>query len=145
MNINDLGIELIKKFEGCRLKAYKDAVGVLTVGYGHTGDDVSEGLEIDPGTANELLERDLQRFQEGVEDMLEVEVNSNQFSALVSFAYNVGLMALEGSTLLRKLNSGDVAGVGLEFLRWSKAGGKTLQGLYNRRVAEKTLFETPVA
>lgn len=140
MFINKKGIDLIKKFEGCRLKAYKDIVGILTVGYGHTGKDVSEGLEIDPERANELLEKDLQKFCHGVEDLVKVSITDNQFAALVAFAYNIGLNALSGSTLLKKLNAGDLQGASEQFIRWNKAGGKEVQGLTNRRLAEKELF-----
>jgi lysozyme len=142
--INTAGKELIKHFEGCRLKAYKDIVGVLTIGYGHTGKDVREGLEIDSGTANDLLEKDLQKFCHGVEDLVKVSITDNQFAALVAFAYNIGLNALSGSTLLKKLNAGDLQGASEQFLRWDKAGGKPVAGLTRRRTAEKDLFLTAV-
>ena len=140
--INDAGKELIKNFEGCRLKAYKDIVGILTIGYGHTGNDVSEGLEIDSGAANDLLDKDLEKFSDGVSDLLEVDTTDNQFAALVAFAYNVGLNALSGSTLLKKLNAGDPDGAAEQFARWSRAGGKVVEGLERRREAEANLFSS---
>lgn len=139
--MSDEGLELLKQFENCRLKAYKDSVGILTIGYGHTGADVHDGLEIDQAKADELLADDVETTENGVDGMVEVDISDNQFDALVCFAYNVGLMALEGSTLLRKLNSEDFDGAALEFARWNKAKGKVIQGLVNRRAAERTLFE----
>lgn len=140
--INDAGKELIKNFEGCRLKAYKDIVGILTIGYGHTGNDVSEGLEIDSSAANDLLDKDLEKFSDGVSDLLEVDTTDNQFAALVAFAYNVGLNALSGSTLLKKLNSGDTDGAAEQFARWNRAGGNAVEGLTRRREAEADLFSS---
>lgn len=140
MRINKAGLELLKKFEGCKLKTYRCVAGVLTIGYGHTGKDVTEGKVITQQEADELLAKDLQRFEEGVADLLRVKVTENQFSALVSFAYNIGLNALSGSTLLKKLNEGDTEGAAAQFVRWNKAGGKAVQGLTNRREAERDLF-----
>lgn len=86
--------------------------------------------------------KDLAKFEAGVEDLVKVAVSVNQFSALVSFAYNIGLNALSGSTLLKKLNAGDIIGAADQFLRWNKAGGKELKGLTDRRHAERDLFLT---
>lgn len=142
MRINDTGLALIKQFEGCKLKAYKDLVGVWTIGYGHTG-GVSEGDELaDEGEASELLEEDLTRFEDGVENLLPCDVNSNQFSALVCFAYNVGLGNLAKSTLLDKVSKLDWEGAAAEFLRWNRAGGKVVAGLTRRRQAESNLFRS---
>jgi lysozyme len=142
MRINEAGLKILKKFEGCKLKAYKDIVGVLTIGYGHTGSDVTDGKTITKGEAEELLLKDLGRFEKGIEDLLKVAVSENQFSALVVFAYNIGLNALSGSTLLKKLNAGDIIGASDQFLRWNRAGGKEVEGLTNRRHAERDLFLT---
>lgn len=139
-NINKAGIDLIKQYEGCRLKAYKDAVGVWTVGFGHTSPDVVEGIEIDLGTANELLENDLRFFQEGVEDLITADLNENQFSALVCFAYNLGLAALKRSHLLDYVNAGKFNEASNEFHKWNKGNGVELSGLTKRRMAEKNLF-----
>jgi len=142
MRINEKGLKLLKQFEGCKLKTYKCVAGILTIGYGHTGKDVREGQTITQEEADKLLEGDLKRFEEGVADLVKVPVNSNQFSALVVFAYNIGLNALSGSTLLKRLNAGDIRGASEQFIRWNRAGGKEIQGLTNRRLAEKDLFLT---
>jgi lysozyme len=144
MRINEEGLKLLKKFEGCKLKTYRCVAGVLTIGYGHTGKDVTEGMVITKDEAEKLLRNDLEKFEKGVVDLLKVTVTSNQFSALVSFAYNIGLNALSGSTLMKKLNAGDIMGAANQFERWNKAGGKEVQGLTNRRLAERDLFLTAV-
>jgi len=144
MRISQNGIVLIKKFEGCVLTAYKDIAGVLTIGYGHTGSDVTQGLHISQTRANELLRQDLTNFETGVNDCVKVPLNQNQFDALVSFSFNVGMSALRKSTLLKKLNGKDYTGAANEFDRWVHAGGKVVRGLQNRRDAEQLLFLTPV-
>lgn len=140
MQINDAGLALLKEFEGCKLKAYKDSVGVWTIGYGHTGDEVCDGMEIDQDAADELLRQDLEDKEDGVERLVKVEVSDNQFSALVCFAYNVGLGNLRSSLLLRCLNMHNPKDAGEQFLRWNKAGGRVLDGLTRRREAERALF-----
>ena len=107
MKINETGLALIKSFEGLRLKAYKCPAGVWTVGYGHTGGDVKAGMIITEEEAEELLRQDLERFEEGVENLVEVELNENQFCALVSLAYNIGLGNFKRSTLLKLINKGN--------------------------------------
>lgn len=139
MKINQAGLDLIKSFEGCRLAAYRDIVGVLTVGFGHTGDDVTRGLVIDQPTADALLESDLYKFEQGVSSLLQAAVTDNQFSALVCFAYNLGLHALAGSHLLKKVNASDLSAKD-EFLKWDRAGGVVVPGLLRRRTAERALF-----
>ena len=142
MRINEAGLKILKKFEGCKLKTYRCVAGVLTIGYGHTGKDVTEGKVITKAEAEELLLKDLERFEAGVKDLLKVPVSENQFSALVVLAYNIGLNALSGSTLLKKLNAGDIMGSADQFIRWNRAGGKEVEGLTNRRHAERDLFLT---
>lgn len=144
MNISANGVKLIQQFEGLRLKAYQDAVGVWTIGYGHTGPDVTPGLVISQAQADALLARDLSRFEAGVTRLALVPLNQNQFDALVSFSYNLGLGSLQNSTLLRLLNQRDYAGAAAQFPRWNKAGGKVLPGLTRRRAAEQALFLQPV-
>ncbi|NHR05165.1 lysozyme [Chromobacterium haemolyticum] len=144
MNISANGIKLIQQFEGLRLKAYQDAVGVWTIGYGHTGPDVTPGLVISQAQADGLLARDLNRFETGVSRLALVPLNQNQFDALVSFSYNLGLGSLQNSTLLRLLNQRDYAGAAAQFPRWNKAGGKVLPALTRRRAAEQALFLQPV-
>lgn len=140
MNISEKAVDFIKSFEGLELKAYKDSVGVLTIGYGSTGPHVTVGMTITESQAETLLKKDLSRFEKGVDDMVKVPLNQNQFDALVSFSFNLGLGNLKSSTLLRKLNSLDYAGAANEIPRWDKAGGKILKGLTRRRLAEKELF-----
>lgn len=142
--INSDGLTIVKHFEGRELKAYQDAVGVWTIGYGHTAaagpPEVYPGQTITAAQAEAILQKDLELFENGVRDLVKVPINSNQFSALVSFSFNVGLGALAESTLLRKLNAGDYQGAADEFPRWVKAGGQTLPGLVRRRDAERALF-----
>lgn len=140
MKINQVGLDLIKSFEGCVLTAYKDIVGVLTIGYGHTGPDVYEDLKISQQEAEELLKDDLVRFEIGVDSMVKVPMNENQFAALVSFAFNVGLANLRASTLLKMLNNKLYNQASKQFVRWDKAGGAHVPGLLRRREAERDLF-----
>ena len=141
-------LDLIKEFEGLRLKAYLDPVGLPTIGWGNTryqdGKPVKMGDEITQEQADEMLLDDVAVRAEKLEDLIEVQVNDHQFGALVSFAYNVGIGAFTNSTLRRKLNAGDYEGASNEFKRWNKAGGKVLNGLVRRRKAEKDLFNKPV-
>lgn len=143
MNFSDKGIELLKKFESLELKAYKDVAGVLTIGYGHTG-DVIEGQEITEATAEKLLRKDLARFENAVQKLVAVPVNQNQYDALVSLAYNIGVKNFKMSTLLAKLNDNDFDGASKEFTRWNKARIKgvlqEVKGLTNRRLIEQKLF-----
>lgn len=135
------GRKLIQQFEGCREKAYQDCVGVWTIGYGHTG-NVKVGQVISKEEADRLLSQDLVKFESGVEKNVKVALTQNQFDALVSFCYNLGVGSLQKSTLLKKLNAGDYKGAAEEFLKWNKAGGKVITGLVRRREAEKRLFLT---
>ena len=137
--INTAGLDLIKDFEGLRLNAYQDAVGVWTIGYGHTN-TAYPGQRITNAQATDLLRQDVANFEDAVTRAVRVPINENQFAALVSFAYNVGSGALNSSTLLRKLNAGDTFGAANEFLRWNRAGGRVLAGLTRRREAERSLF-----
>ncbi|MEM9807132.1 MAG: lysozyme [Cyanobacteria bacterium P01_D01_bin.56] len=136
---NASGVSLIKSFEGLRLRAYQDAVGVWTIGYGTTR-GVKPGQEISEAQAESLLKTDLNRFERAVNQSVRIPINDNQFAALVSFTYNVGSGALKSSTLLKKLNRRDVYGASNEFLRWNRAGGRVLAGLTRRRKAERAMF-----
>lgn len=144
MNISPEGVALLKHFEGLRLKAYRDAVGVWTIGYGSTGQHVRSGLSITAPVAEALLLEDLERFEEGVIQTLRDTgcdyPSQNQFDALVCFTFNLGLGAWRKSTMLKRLIARDYAGAADQFLRWDKAGGKTLLGLTRRRRAERALF-----
>ncbi|MEJ8673256.1 lysozyme [Chromobacterium amazonense] len=145
MQTSSNGIQLIQQFEGLRLTAYQDSVDVWTIGYGHTGPDVRAGLSISDSQATQLLSQDLRRFEQGVSNLVKVAINQNQFDALISFSYNLGLGNLQSSTLLRLLNQGDYRGAAGQFPLWDKAGGKVLPGLQKRRQAEQALFLSPVA
>jgi lysozyme len=140
MITSNKGLDLIKRFEGLELKAYRCPAGIVTIGYGHTGADVKMGDVIIEQKATELLAKDLEIFENYVTKFLKVPVNQNQFDALVSFTYNVGAGNLKSSTLLRKLNTGDYKGASEEFKKWNKGGGKVLAGLTKRRNSEKELF-----
>ena len=144
MQTSDKGISLIKQFEGCKLTAYQDSVGVWTIGYGWTqpvdGKPIRAGMTIKQETAERLLKTGLVSYESDVSRLVKVGLTQGQFDALVSFTYNLGARSLSTSTLLRKLNAGDYAGAADEFLRWNKAGGKVLNGLTRRREAERDLF-----
>lgn len=141
MHVSKACVELVKKFEGCRLVAYKDAVGVWTIGYGHTK-DVYEGMVISQAVAEASLISDLEYFGQNVLKLVKVPLSQEQFDALTSFVFNVGVANLKSSTLLKKLNNKDYVGASEEFPKWNKAGGKVLNGLVRRRAEEKKLFET---
>ena len=133
------GIELIKDFEGRRLVAYQDSVGVWTIGYGHTKTAHEDKLII-KSTADRLLAEDLAEFEKYVDTYVTVALTQNQFDALVSWTFNLGPGNLKESTMLKKLNQGLYAEVPDEMRRWNKAGGKVLEGLIRRREAEAKLF-----
>ncbi|MDE7322631.1 MAG: glycoside hydrolase family protein [Lachnospiraceae bacterium] len=133
------GINLIKEFESCRLTAYQDIAGVWTIGYGHTG-GVSSGMTISQAQAEAYLKSDLARFEKAVNKYVTVGITQNMFDALVSFTFNLGEGSLANSTLLKKLNAGDVSGAANEFDKWVYASGKVSNGLVRRRAAEKALF-----
>lgn len=145
MKVNKQGIQLVKSFEGCFLNAYLCPAKVWTIGYGSTkyqnGKPVKQGDKITQQEAENLLSDTLDEFSKGVSKLIKVELNDNQFSALVSFAFNLGIGALSKSTLLKKVNanSNDKT-IENEFMRWVSAGGKKLNGLVRRRTAESNLY-----
>ena len=141
MKISLEGLSLIKKFEGCRLKAYYCSGGVLTIGYGHTG-GVKETDVITQDEADKLLKGDILKFEQYVSDNVKVDLDQSQFDALVAWTFNLGPGNLRESTMLKKLNNEDYESVPFEMRRWNKAGGKTLDGLIRRREAESLLFES---
>ncbi len=148
MKISENGIALLKKFEGLELEAYQDIAGIWTIGYGHTGDDVKPGMTITEREAEAILRRDLKPREDAVERLVSVPLNQNEFDALVSFVYNVGVSAFQGSTARKRLNRGDRMGAADALTWWNKAtvGGvlREVLGLTRRRAAEKALFLTPV-
>jgi lysozyme len=140
--MNDLApaLSLIKKFEGCVLHAYQDSVGVWTIGWGHTA-GVHKGQVITQAEADALLFQEVVRCHEQVKTLVHVPCSNNEFCALTSFAYNLGIGALKKSSLLRRLNAGEIKEeVSFEFLKWDHANGKVLLGLTRRRKAERALF-----
>ena len=136
-------IELIKKYEGFSSKAYLCPANVWTIGYGTTrvnGKPVTSGMTCTEQQAEEYLKNDLQVFAKAVNRLVKVPLTDNQISALLSFTYNLGVGALEKSTLLKKLNEGSYWVAQAEFLKWIRAGGKILPGLVRRRGEEAELF-----
>lgn len=144
MKTSTRGRKLIKEFEGLRTTAYKDIVGVWTIGYGHTNaagsPKVKPGMSITTKEADDILIKDLKKYEDAVNRNVKVPITQNQFDALVSFTFNLGEGNLRKSTLLKRLNSGDYK-VGDEFLKWNRAGGRLVRGLLRRRQEEKKLFE----
>lgn len=145
--INRAGLDLIKEFEGLRLKAYRDSVNVLTVGFGHTSmagpPEVKSGMTITAQEAEDILARDLGKFEKAVFDKLTRSPTQNEYGAMVSLCFNVGPGNFAKSSVLRKFNEGDEQGAADAFLRWNRADGKVMAGLTRRREAERALFLRP--
>lgn len=139
MKISQAGLDLIKSFEGLRLEPYYCSSQVLTIGYGSTGAHVKHGMKITEQQAEDLLRKDVSRFEDGVNGLINIPLTQNQFDALVSFAFNCGVGALEESTLRRRLNAGENPNTVAqeELKRWTNGG---LAGLVRRRKAETDLF-----
>ena len=157
MQMSQAGIDaLLKKFEGCKLSSYRCPANVCTIGYGHTSaagsPTVVDNMKITQKQADDILRKDLVKYETGVHDLVTQPLSQNQFDVLVDFAYNAGLGNLKSSTLLKKVNAGQFDAVPAELMKWTKGGGKTLPGLVRRRQAEstwwsaeseKTLSKTP--
>ena len=139
MKTSQYGIDLIKHFEGCELKAYKCPAGVWTIGYGHTK-GVQEGDEWSEDHADHMLQVELEEYEGYVDKYVTAPLGQNQFDALVSWTYNLGGGNLSASTMLKVLNAGEYDEVPNQMLRWNKAGGKVLEGLTRRRQAEGDMF-----
>ena len=146
MKTSKNGIQLIKSFEGCRLKAYKCPANVWTIGIGHTGlvngKPITPDLTITELMAETLLAIDLQKFENAINTKVKKPLTQNEFDALVSFVFNVGIGAFANSTMLKLLNQGNFELAAKQFDRWIYAKGKELNGLKKRRAAEKALFLT---
>lgn len=144
MAVSPFGVDLICGFEGKRLIAYDDGVGVWTIGFGTTvypnGIKVMKGDTCTEAQAKTYMAHDLKKFEATVNNAVEVPLNQNQFDALVSLAYNIGTDAFSKSTLVKKLNANNILGAADQFDVWVNAGGKRMQGLVNRRAKEKALF-----
>ena len=145
MKLNKAGADLIKEFEGCKLKAYQCSAKKWTIGYGNTffedGTPVVAGNAITQQKAEQLFELISNEFSAKVAKLVTSNVTDNQFASLVSFAYNCGVVNLQKSTLLKKVNANpNDPSIRAEFMKWNKAGGKVLAGLTRRREAEANLY-----
>jgi len=145
--INDAGLEIIKSCEGCKLTAYPDpgtGADPWTIGFGHTGPDVKEGQTITQEQADDFLRQDLSETEKYVNNAIKVPLNENEFSALVSLVYNIGIGNFEKSLLLRCINTHHRDDAAKQFLVWSKSKGTVVPGLLSRREKEQSLFTMPV-
>lgn len=146
MKVSSKGLELIKEFEGFSSVAYLCSAKKVTIGYGNTfwedGTPIKIGEQISKDRAETLLKNIVDEFAKSVEGNLKISVTQNQFDAMVSLAYNIGIGAFSNSTLLRQLNCGNFVGASHEFLKWNISKGKPLLGLTRRREREKLLFES---
>lgn len=143
MKLGANGLALLKHFEQCRLIAYLDSGGIWTIGWGHTGPEVSDGLVWTQAQADAQLERDVQGAALAVIKTLDVAIGQNAFDALVCFVFNVGANAEAHSTLLKLVNASYTGAASAEFERWDHVKGVEIPGLKTRRLAEKALFLTP--
>jgi len=139
VRISKAGIDLIKSREGCKLKAYLCPAKVWTVGYGHTGPEVHEGMEVTNEEASTLLQADLLGFDAGVSTTCPA-VTQSQHDAMVCLSYNIGIGAFKKSSVARLHNAGKYAEAAQAFGLWNKAGGRVLAGLVARRAAEAALY-----
>ena len=140
MKISEEGKALIKKFEGCELESYRCSADVSTIGFGHTK-GVSDGDSCTQDEADQMLTEDLEEFEGYVDKLVTVDLEQNQFDALVAWTFNLGPTHLKWSTMLEVLNEGKKSEVPFQMKRWNKAGGNVLQGLVRRREAEALLWE----
>lgn len=146
MKTSQVGVDLIKEFEGFSADAYADPIGVVTIGYGTikiNGRPVTLGMKCTKAQAEQYLRDDLSVFEDAINRLVKVPLNQNQFDALACFTYNLGETNLGKSTLLKRLNAGDYNGAANEFLKWNRAGGTVLNGLVRRRERERELFLKP--
>jgi len=144
MKTSKAGRDAISGHEGVRLKAYRDSAGIWTIGVGHTAaagpPKPVPGMTISQDECDDILSRDLEKFEAVIDAAVTVPLNQNEFDALVSLVFNIGGGAFGRSTVRRKLNAGDRAGAADAFLMWNKAGGRVVRGLTIRRKAERALF-----
>jgi len=141
MQMSQEGINaLLKKFEGCKLKAYRCPAGICTIGYGHTSaagaPAVKDGMSITQKQCDDILRADLVKYETAVQNVVKQPLTQHQFDVLVDFAYNAGIGNLLSSTLLKKVNAAQFDAVPAELMKWTKGGGKVLPGLVKRRQAE---------
>ena len=154
MQMSQEGIDaLLKKYEGCKLKAYRCPANVCTIGYGHTSAAgnpvVTDGMTITQKQCDDILRSDLVKYETAVHNMVQQPLSQHQFDVLVDFAYNAGIGNLKSSTLLKKVNAAKFDEVPAELMKWTKGGGKVLPGLVKRRQAESAWWMaheiTPIA
>lgn len=136
MNISDKGLAVLKLREGSRNKAYKDVKGIWTIGVGHTGPEVQEGLVWTDQQILDVLKQDVKVAEQGVTDNVRVALSQNQFDALVSFIFNVGVTAFRRSTMLKYINIGEFGLAAQQFDRWVIPIEVT-----SRRMSEKAQFQ----
>lgn len=139
MNISKKGIDLIKKFEGCKYTAYQDIVGVWTIGYGFTK-GVKFGMTITPEECEARLLEELRAYEAAVTKACIVAPTQTQFDAIVSLAWNIGIAGMSKSSVIRYHNQKDFTNAAKSFGLWNQAGGRVVQGLVNRRAAEAALY-----
>ena len=139
MIISTAGVDLLTHFEGLRLEAYQDSVGVWTIGYGHTK-GVIPSMKITESQAGNLLKTELIEYQNYINSMVKVGLSQCEYDALVCWVYNLGPTNLSSSTLLTLLNQGVKLQIPKQIRRWNKAGGRVLKGLVRRREAEALMF-----
>lgn len=138
--VNQIAVDFIKEKESCRTSAYKDLGGVWTIGYGHTGPEVQEGLQWSSSECEATLARDVEKVEEQVKALVKVPLNDNQMAALISFAYNLGVGALKRSELLSIINRADYLHASTGFMNWASVDGRRVKGLVKRRLEEALLF-----
>ena len=146
MKINNAGLELIKTFEGFSSSPYLDPIGIPTIGFGSIWNDDGSSVtmsqpDLNEAEAESYLRREVRHIEERIGRLIQSELTDNMFSSLCSFTYNIGTGALQRSTMRMKLNRGWYEAAAEEFPKWRKAGGRVLQGLVRRRIAERSLFE----
>lgn len=143
-SLSDNGMKLLEQFEGLRLEAYLDSANIYTIGYGTikypNGSKIKKGDKVTKAQAKQYKLHDLKEFENTVNTSVNVQLSQNQYDALVSLSYNIGSGAFKNSTLLKKLNDSDYKGAAEQFLVWNKVNSKRVQGLVNRREAERNLF-----
>jgi lysozyme len=144
MQYSKQGMQLTESFESCRLIAYQDIKGIWTIGFGHTGPEVVEGLVWTQNQADSQLVVDLQHAENMVNSSVTVEITQGIFDALVDFAFNLGTNAEKGSTLLKLVNENDMTDAANEFQKWDHASGQVVAGLLRRRLAEEQEFTNGV-
>lgn len=146
MNTSDAGRKAIMQREGVRLTAYRDSVGILTIGVGHTAaagyPAPQPGMVITAGECDDILRRDLRKFETAVNAAITRPMTQNQFDAFVSLAFNIGPGAFKGSSVVRYFNTGDNEKAAQAFMMWDKAGGHVLPGLAKRRLSEMQQFRS---